>query len=161
IPELVTEVVESGKEKVVVIPLRSTVAQATTALRVLGGGQPGLKVIVDGADKGPPPLDVKTISPGAHRIRFEGGPRFEPLEQCVDSAAGKVKELGPIKLKVVQGRVTVDLVTSSAKVVVLRKESGRVQKNLNGPWPMTVDVEAQGLKLVATAPGRPSFEQDL
>ena len=97
-PELVIETVERGEEKAVVIPVRAGRGAGGTRL-VVASGQPGLKVTVDGVDRGPAPVNLQGIAPGPHRLRFDAGPRFEPLERTVEVPAGQTG-IAAVNLKV-------------------------------------------------------------
>lgn len=167
------ETIEAGQEKVLMIPLiggakaqptASPVEQVTTLK--IGGSQPGVKVFVDGAEKGTLPLDLKDISPGSHKIRLEGGDRYEKIEQTVDITAGQVKDLGTLKLKVLKGQVTLDLVTQGANVSLVKDDAKKTEKKLPASvWkspPVKIDIDAnEKWKLVATKKGFDNFSQDI
>jgi serine/threonine-protein kinase len=157
-PELVIETVERGKEKVVNIPLRGGKPAGGGARLKIAAGQPGLKVLVDGVEQGPPPLDLDNLAAGSHRVRFEGGARFEPTERTIEIAAGQTQEIAPVNLKVTHGRATIHLMTGGARVILARVESPRTAKLLQGPWPMALDLDP-GWKVVATLRGLATFEQ--
>jgi serine/threonine-protein kinase len=174
-PIVQVEGIEAGQEKVVLIPLTSTAAtqpttpaptEQVTALKI-GGSQPGVKVFVDGAEKGTLPLDLKDIAPGSHKIRLEGGERYEKLEQTVDITAGQVKDLGALKLKVLKGQVTLDLATQGANVSLVKDDGGKkTEKKLAAAlWkspPVKIDIDAKETwKLVATKKGFDDFSQDI
>jgi serine/threonine-protein kinase len=169
------ETIEAGQEKVLMIPLiGSAVTQPTaapvgpqvTALKI-GGSQTGVKVFVDGAEKGTLPLELKDIAPGSHKIRLEGGDRYEKLEQTVDITAGQVKDLGTLKLKVLKGQVTLDLVTQGANVSLVKEEgTKKTEKKLPASvWkspPVKIDIDAsEKWKLVATKKGFDELSQDI
>lgn len=160
-PDLVTEVVEAGKEKVVVVPLRGTARASAQATLRITAGQPGVRVIVDGTERGTAPVELSNLTAGAHRIRFEGGPRFAPAEQVVEAVGGQVRELTTPALKVKQGTLTVELVSRGATVVLARRETGRAERALSGPWPMKLDVEGEGYRVQASGRGYAPFEQDV
>ena len=168
------ETIEAGQEKVVLIPLiASAVTQPTSApvaqvtTLKIGGSQPGVRVFVDNADKGSLPLELKDIAPGTHKIRIEGGERYEKLEQSVDVAAGQVKDLGELKLKVLKGQVTLDLVTEGANVSLVKDDGGKkTEKKLTAALfkspPVKIDIDAkEKWKLVATKKGHEEFSQDI
>ncbi|MEJ7727777.1 MAG: PEGA domain-containing protein [Polyangiaceae bacterium] len=156
-PELVIETVERGQEKAVVIPVRGGRGVGGTRL-VVAPGQPGLKVTVDGADRGPAPIDLHVIAPGPHRVRFDAGPRFEPLESTVEVPAGQTLEIAAVNLKVLRGRATIDLLTPGARVILARVDTPSNAKLLPGPWPMALDLDP-GWKVSASLRGFRSFEQ--
>ncbi len=155
-PEPVTETVEAGKERLVFITVD---VAGGTGLKV-ASVTPGVRLFVDGTDRGVLPVDLKDVAPGMHRVRFEAGDRYEKLEQNTEVAAGQQKDLGTIKLKVLKGQVTVDLATKGAIVTLVGK---KVQKKLpDGPWPIKLDLEASdGWRLVAAKKGFQDFSQEL
>jgi serine/threonine-protein kinase len=155
-PEHSTENVVGGGETSVKVPVHSIASR--TGVRVTGD-QPGVKAFVDGIDHGPLPARIVDLAPGSHLLRLAGSDRYKPLERTVDVVAGNIVDLGAVALEVRLGRVTVDLVTPDAKVVVVR---GGIRKVMSGPWPMSVDVDpSEGWKLMATKPGYRPFELPL
>lgn len=169
------ETIEAGQEKVVLIPLfggataqptASPVEQQQVTTLKIGGTQTGVKVFVDGVEKGTLPFELKDIAPGSHKIRLEGGDRYEKLEQTVDVAAGQVKDLGPLKLKVLKGQVTLDLVTEGANVSLVREDGKKTEKKLPASvWkspPVKIDIDAsEKWKLVAEKKGFDDFSQEI
>ncbi|AUX33417.1 MULTISPECIES: PEGA domain-containing protein [Sorangium] len=166
-PHDAVEVVEGGKEKVVVITLDGAAAarastNTSTAPGVkASGAQPGVKVFIDGVEKGTLPLEV-SVSPGEHKIRFDGGERYEPVEQTVEVGQGQTKDLGTVALKVLKGQVTLDLATSGASVKLVNAK-GTEKKLPDSAWkkpPVKVDVNpSEGWKVVATKRGYTDFSQ--
>ncbi|WP_437972370.1 PEGA domain-containing protein [Sorangium sp. So ce260] len=166
-PRDAVEIVEGGKDKVVVITLdgatgarASTSASTATGVKA-SGAQPGVKVSVDGVEKGTLPLEV-SVSPGEHKIRFDGGERYEPVEQTVEVGQGQTKDLGTVTLKVLKGQVTLDLATSGASVKLVSAK-GTEKKLPDSAWkkaPVKVDVNpSEGWKVVATKKGYEDFSQ--
>jgi serine/threonine-protein kinase len=147
-------------------PTAAPVGPQVTALKI-GGSQTGVKVFVDGAEKGTLPLELKDIAPGSHKIRLEGGDRYEKMEQTVDITAGQVKDLGTVNLKVLKGQVTLDLVTQGANVSLVKDEGGKkTEKKLAAAlWkspPVKIDIDAsEKWKLVATKKGFDDLSQDI
>ncbi|XYH92364.1 PEGA domain-containing protein [Sorangium sp. So ce1128] len=166
-PRDAVEIVEGGKEKVVVITLDSAsgahapaIASNATGLKV-SGSQPGVKVLVDGVEKGTLPVEV-SVTPGEHKIRLDGGERYEPVEQTVEVGQGQMKDLGTIALKVLKGQLTLDLSTSGASVKLVNAK-GTEKKLPDSAWkkpPVKVDVNpSEGWKVVATKKGYTDFSQ--
>lgn len=166
-----TEMIEAGQEKVVVIPLvggAATASQpaAVTALKI-GGDQKGVKVFVDNIDKGGLPLDLTDITPGTHKVRLEGGDRYEKMEQTVEVAAGQTKDIGTVKLKVLKGQVTFELATDGADVKLIKEEGAKkTEKKLPADlWkkpPVQVEFNpSERWKLIATKKGMPDFTQEI
>ncbi|WP_437292113.1 PEGA domain-containing protein [Sorangium sp. So ce406] len=167
-PRDAVEIVEGGKDKVVVITLDSagparSQAGASTATGLKIGGAPGVKVLVDGVEKGTLPVEV-SVPPGEHKIRFEGGERYEPLEKTVEVGQGEAKDLGTVALKVVKGQITLDLATSGASVKLVNAK-GTEKKLPDSAWkkpPVKVDVNpSEGWKVVATKKGYEDFSQPI
>jgi serine/threonine-protein kinase len=155
-PDPVTETVEANKERLVFITVDSAGGAGLKVASVV----PGVRIFVDGVDRGVLPVDLKDVAPGAHKVRFEAGDRYEKLEQNIEVPASGAKDLGAVKLKVIKGQVTVDLATKGAIVTLVGK---RVQKKLpDGPWPIKLDLEAaDGWRLVAAKKGFQDFSQEL
>jgi serine/threonine-protein kinase len=173
-PASVTEVVESGREKVVMIPLEgstataaaATTAEATSAVLKAASDTPGVKVFVDGEDKGTLPIELKNLSPGSHKLRFEAGPDYDKLEQTVDLASGDTKDLGSIKLKVLKGHLTLELATPGANVLLVSQNDKKVEKKIpEALWkspPVKLDIDPEEKwKLVATKKGYEDWSQEL
>jgi serine/threonine-protein kinase len=165
------ENVEAGKEKIVYISVGSSSAAGPaiggTGLKV-AGGQPGVKVFVDGAEKGGLPLSLTDLSPGDHKIKIDGGDRYQPDERTVSVVAGEVKDLGEIKLKVVKGVVTLDLRTVGASVVLSGTADGKkVEKKLpdsiwkSPPVRLPIDLKKEQWTLVATKKGLAELRREL
>ncbi|MGK3993384.1 PEGA domain-containing protein [Sorangium sp. So ce1024] len=165
-PRDAVEIVEGGKDKVVVITLDGAgsaqpqgTTSATTGLKA--SGAPGVKVLVDGVEKGALPVEI-SVPPGEHKVRFDGGERYEPLEKTVEVSQGQTKDLGTVALKVVKGQLTLDLATSGASVKLVNAR-GTEKKLPDSAWkkpPVKVDVDpSEGWKLVATKRGYEDFSQ--
>jgi PEGA domain len=171
--EPVTVTVEAGKEVPVNIsvdsgagaaPTTSPVAANTaTGIKILAA-TPNTKVFLDGTEKGSLPTDLTDVKPGSHKLRFDAGDRYERLEQSVDVEAGKMKEIGPIKLKVLKGQIILELVTEGAEVKLVNAK--KVEKKIpEKEWksqPVKIDLDpTEGWKLVATKKGMDDFTSDL
>jgi len=171
--EPVTATVEAGKEVLVMIPVDSGAGGAPTTapvaantamgLKILAG-TPNTKVFLDGTDRGSLPADLSDVKPGSHKLRFDAGDRYERLEQSVDVEAGKLKEIGPIKLKVLKGQIILELATEGAEVKLVNAK--KVEKKIpEKEWktqPVKIDLDpTEGWKLVATKKGMDEFSRDL
>jgi serine/threonine-protein kinase len=169
----VTVTVEAGKELPVMIPIDSgagaspktppVAAKTSTGLKILAA-TPNTKVFLDGTDKGSLPADFSDVKPGSHKLRFDAGDRYERLDQSVDVEDGKVKEIGPIKLKVLKGQIILDLATEGAEVKLINAK--KVEKKIpEKEWktqPVKIDLDpTEGWKLVATKKGMDDFTRDL
>jgi PEGA domain len=167
---------ESGREKVVTITLEPSggsgpgpVAAATgqATLRIGGTeGEHNVHVLVDGTDRGSLPLELKDLAPGSHKVRFDGGDRYEKMEQTFDVTPGQVKELGEIRLKVLKGQVKIDLQTSGALVTLVKRGDKKIEKKVNDPdmlsarKPLDIDP-TEGWRIVASKRGYDDYSEDL
>jgi serine/threonine-protein kinase len=177
-PADTTDTVEAGKEKVVFVTLEgggatpaatTVVASSGNATGIHVGGTDGekaVRVLIDGTDKGTLPLDVKDLGPGTHKIRFDGGDRYEKLEQTIDVVAGQTKDLGEIRLKVLKGQVTLDIETPGVNVTLVKRGDKKVEKKLTDAMlkspPVKLDIDpTENWRLVATKKGFDDFTSDL
>lgn len=79
---------------------------ARSELDVSGVGQ-GLRVFVDGRDLGPPPVAIRDIEPSTHVVRVMGpGNLYQPYEETVKVEPGEARSLGPVRLKLLRGRLS-------------------------------------------------------
>ncbi|MFO0590747.1 MAG: PEGA domain-containing protein [Polyangiaceae bacterium] len=169
-----TENVEAGKERSVLVlvdvgskspdqPQAGGVSATQAGLKI-GGSQDGVKVYVDNAEKGTLPIDLKDLTPGTHKIRVEGGDRYEKVERSVEIAAGETKDLGAIKLKVVKGQVSLELATTGAAVSIVGQKSKKIDitdKQWKTP-PVNIDLDpGDTYQIVATKKGFNDLKQDL
>jgi serine/threonine protein kinase len=170
--------IEAGKETYLSLKLEggsvapsntSTVSANATGLKVgATDTQKNVKVSIDGTDKGTLPLDLKDLTPGTHKLKLDGGERYEKVEQTVELSAGQTKDLGTIKLKVLKGQVTLELVTNGAGVTLVRrtpdgkKDEKKLPDSLWKSPPVKIDVNpSEGWKLVAVKKGFDEFSRDL
>jgi hypothetical protein len=178
-PTTISEVVEPGKERLALVSLMSPqapppppsspppAAAAPPAAPPSGGTElvassvtPGVRARIDGADRGPLPLRVSDLSPGKHRVRFEAD-RFEPLERIVQVDAGRVLDLGEVKLRLLKGRARLELGEPGAVVTVQRADGGKPDI-VRGPWPASLDLDAgHTWRIVARKPGYRDFSEEV
>ncbi len=181
LPAESTEVIEANTKRDVTVPLEasggapastSAVAQGASAT---GGGptlkiggtdaEKGVHVFVNNTDKGTLPLEIKDLPPGPYKVRFEGD-RYEKTEKSIDLVAGQVNDMGEVKLKVLKGQVTLDLVTPGVSVTLVRRGEKKTEKKVtdavlkNPPVRLEIDT-AESWRLVATKKGFDDFTQDL
>lgn len=130
--------VESRKQASVDFTLASAGATAKggTGIKV-GGNQPGVKLYVDGKEIGSLPQELTDLAPGDHKIRIAGSDRYAALEKNVIVGKDEVQDLGPITLKVLKGKATVQLATTGAKVYIV---SGTDRRELP-MLPISVDID--------------------
>jgi serine/threonine-protein kinase len=162
-----TVIVEGNKEKIVSLELKAgsaPVANGTELKISAADTQKGVKVFVDGEDKGMLPVELKDLPPGPHKLKFDGGDRYEKIEQSVDLGAGQSKDLGAIKLKVLKGQVTIELATEGANVTLVRRAGDKkVEKKLPDlSKPVAVEIDpSENWKIIASKKGYDEFVQEL
>jgi serine/threonine-protein kinase len=166
-PTTQTEVVEPGKQRLALVSFVSGAAGAQPAgaaalptepvtATLEASGKSSVRAIVDGVDRGSLPIKLKDLAPGSHKLKFDGGDRFEALERTVDIAAGRSMDLGAVHLKLVKGRARVEVASTATRVTI---EQGGSEHILNGPWPMTIEIDAtKPAKLFAKRSGYQSLE---
>jgi hypothetical protein len=97
-------VLESGEQVAHHIVL-SGEERSTAGLSVAAIGT-GLHVQVDGRDVGAPPVTLNDVTPGEHTVRILGAERYyQPYEEVVRLERGEVRSLGPVRLRVLRGRL--------------------------------------------------------
>jgi serine/threonine protein kinase len=122
----------------------------------IAGSQPGVKLYVDGSEVGPLPQDIRTLSPGEHRLRLAGSDRYAPLERSVTLGRDEVQDLGQQTLKVIRGKATIASAPSGAKVYIV---AGSDRHELPS-WPMSVDIDtSKQWWLEAVKPGFTDYQQ--
>lgn len=152
-PKTVT--VEARKD--IPVDFTATPAGATTvtALKV-SGSQAGVKLFLDDKEVGNLPQEVKDIAPGAHKVRLAGGDRYAPMEKTVTVTKDELLDLGPQTLKVVKGKITVNLGTPGAKVYLVSGTDRRELPTL----PISVDIDtSKSWSLEASKTGLPDYKQ--
>ncbi|EYF03686.1 PEGA domain-containing protein [Chondromyces apiculatus] len=172
-PQDATGVVEGSKESLVLVDFMSAVPAVTAkpapvvVAQVTGvkipSTQSGVKVFVDGEDKGTLPQEF-ALPPGSHKLRFEGGDRYEKREETVEVTQGQLKEVSNVALKVLKGQVTLELGTDGA-VVNLVNTKGTEKRLPDTLWktpPVKLDIDpSEGWRLVAKKQGYDDFTQVL
>jgi hypothetical protein len=126
---------------------------------LVAGTQPGVRVTVDGVDKGPLPLKLAGIAPGRHEIKLFGD-RYKPVDRVVELEAGKTLDLGEIKLAVAKGRLSL-AVKGEGVTITLVPEGGGRGKALDPPFttPIEIDTATGTWKVVAKKADNPDFTQ--
>jgi serine/threonine protein kinase len=127
-----------------------------TGLRV-SGNQPGVKLFIDGREIGALPQEVKDLTPGDHKVRIAGSDRYAALEKNVIIGKDEMQDLGPMTLKVVKGKITVQLQTPGAKVYLV---SGGERKEVT-PLPLSIDPidPSKSWSIEASKAGFADFKQ--
>ncbi len=124
------------------LDLELTVASAGSGFKV-AGTQQGIKLFVDGAEIGPLPQTIKNLSPGEHKIRFVGSDRYEPLEKTVTVVPDKIEDLGDIKLNVIKGKATLQLVTRGARILLVpsKGEKRQIDERMFKNDQLSIDID--------------------
>lgn len=144
--------VSAGDE--LVLNLQLGAGSEGTGLRVTAEGS-GLKLWVDDKEIGPLPQEVKDLTPGDHKIRVAGNDRFAPYEETVSVAAGQIKSIGPLELKVVRGLAMIEPGENAdgAKVLLVNGAEKRQIPKL--PYRVEISTD-KGYQLVASKKGFPT-----
>lgn len=148
--------VEVGSGTMTTLPVTLKAALGTL---IASSDQPGLRVFVDGTERGPLPARLNDIPPGTHQIRVAGGDRYKPLERAIEVKAGEPVDLGNVKLTVLRGKMTVALKTEGASITLIPNDDSSKAKVLDGPFPRAIEVETTSgtWKLVAKKKGLGDF----
>lgn len=159
-----TAMVEAGRERLALVSMGGEApVPAVSGLGELhvASAQTGVRVSVDGVDRGALPLDMKGVAAGLHRLRFDGGERYAPLEREVEVGAGRTVELDSVRLKLLRGRITIDDAPADARVVLVRNTPPTSERVLSGPWPMSVEVDAVRWQVIASKKGESDATQEV
>lgn len=159
-----TATVEAGRERLALVSMGGEApvpAVSGSGELHVASAQTGVRVSVDGVDRGALPLDMKGVVAGLHRLRFDGGERYAPLEREVEVGAGRSVELDPVRLKLLRGRITIDDAPTDARVVLVRSTPPTSERVLSGPWPMSVEVDAVHWRVIASRKGESDATQDV
>ncbi len=129
-----------------------------TGVRVSGTGA-GLKLYVDGQDKGPLPAELKELSPGKHTLKVAGD-QFATWERSVTVAANEMQSIEVPPLEVVKGLAIIKAGTGAdgARIVLEADGDRRVLPSL----PMNLHIDtSKPHRLVASRSGYETFRKDL
>lgn len=127
-----------------------------TGVKVSAEGR-GLKLLIDGKEIGPLPQEIRDMTPGDHRVRVEGGERYEPFEKTITVEPDQVTNLEP-KLKVKKGLATIKLGDNAegAHVMLVTGDERRPIPR----FPLAVDLEAdKAYSIVAEKKGFARYEK--
>jgi serine/threonine-protein kinase len=98
--------VEAGKHSAEHLALMPAAATELAGLSVTAVGD-GLHVFVDGKDLGGPPVSLHDVEPGSHVVRVTGAEGlYDAYEQRVQLDHGEVRSLGPVRLHLLKGRLS-------------------------------------------------------
>jgi serine/threonine-protein kinase len=130
-----------------------------TGIRVFGEGS-GLTLSVDGREIGPLPQVLREMEPGEHLIQVSGGEHFGTFEQRVAVEAEHMKVIGPVKLPVVKGLVTIVAGPGAAGADVILR-AGNSRKTLP-QLPVTLEIPTNEPHIVvARKRGYSVFQQEI
>jgi len=127
-----------------------------TGVKVTAEGR-GLKLFVDDKEIGPLPQELRDLTPGDHKIRIDGGDRYEPFEKTVSVQPDNITDVAP-KLKVKKGLATIKLGDNAdgAKVMLVNGDERRPIPR----FPLAVDLEAnKSYSIVAEKRGYSRYEK--
>ena len=135
-----------------------------TGFKVTSPGN-GLHVFVDGKDRGALPATITDLAAGTYKITvvdvFDDVKKrhYEAFEKSITVKADEVVDLGEQKLKVLTGRITLDLATAGAKVFLV---SGSDRRAVPDKFPAVIEIPtAKSYTLEATKAGFDDFKQPL
>jgi hypothetical protein len=140
-------------------PVRMTLQltpKPPTGARVLAEGS-ALRVLIDGTDRGAPPVLLHGLAPGRHRLRivdYQG--LLETYEQTFQVTPEKVTELAP-RLKIKRGQLTI-LPGENAEGAVVRLESQATEQTIRS-LPVTLELPPVRYSVTAFRRGYPPFEE--
>jgi hypothetical protein len=127
-----------------------------TGVKVTAEGR-GLKLLIDDKEIGPLPQEVRDMTPGDHKVRIDGGERYEPFERTITVEPDRIADLDP-KLKVKKGLATIKLGANAegAKVMLVNGDERRPIPR----FPLAVDLEAnKPYSIVAEKRGYARYEK--
>ena len=127
-----------------------------TGVKVTAEGR-GLKLFVDDKEIGPLPQELRDLSPGDHKVKIDGGERYEPFEKTITVEPDRIADLEP-KLKVKKGLATIKLGQNAegAKVMLVNGDERRPIPR----FPLAVDLEAnKSYSIVAEKRGYMRYEK--
>jgi hypothetical protein len=155
-PETKTVGVDNGKEASVSF-LVSKAGASATGLKCASATQ-GLKLYVDEELIGALPQEVRTLTPGDHKVKITGGDRYATMEKTITVAKGEMLDLSNVALKVLRGKATIDSQAPGAKVYIVSGTDRREVTKL----PLSVEIDtSKNWVLEATQFGKRDFKQPI
>jgi serine/threonine protein kinase len=159
------------KEKIGVVATLPSTSSPESSLGTASGGlaiagfQPGIRVLVDGVERGGLPLTLTDLAPGAHIVRFDAGDRHERIERTVEVKPGVVEDLGAVRLAVLRGQLAIEIATPGATVALFQTAPNGVETKLpvrdRGKQQVMIDLEGEGWTLVAKKKGYQDFTRPI
>jgi serine/threonine-protein kinase len=114
----------------------AAIQQAMAGIRA-SSMQEGIRLVVDGRERGLLPQDIRDLSPGEHSIVFDGGDRYASQKSTITLAANEVRELGPVSLRVTRGTATFDVRSPTTSLSLVATDERRALTD----WSHPVDVD--------------------
>lgn len=146
-------VIEAGKTNSHHVTLTTPVAK--TGIKVTAAGD-GLKLYIDGQEVGELPQELDDMDPGEHIVKVGGNSRYQPWEDHVTVKRGEMTEIGPLKLTVDKGLVTIKA-GSGADGARVSLDGRRIQS-----LPSTIEMPAdEEHELVARKSGYGTYRRTI
>ena len=114
----------------------------------------GLRLKVDGSDRGELPVSINDLGVGTHDVEISGSDRYEPYRETITLESGQIQRLEP-NLRVAKGLAKIEL-GRNARGARVRLECPKEGSSLLSP-PTSVDVADEGCMLRATRAGYQDF----
>jgi serine/threonine-protein kinase len=114
----------------------ATLRQSSAGIRA-SSSQEGIRLVVDGRERGLLPQDIRDLSPGEHSVVFDGGDRYQNQKSTITLGANEVRELGPVTLHVMRGTATFDVRSPSTSLALVATDERRALTD----WSHPVDVD--------------------
>jgi hypothetical protein len=111
----------------------------------------GLRLVVDGLERGSLPVEVADLEAGEHVVQLVGNDQYEKYEQRVAIEAGRVVTLAP-KLRIVKARARVELAPGAAGAHVRLQCGTGDPVTLHLPTTVTVETKRR-CQIIAAKPG--------
>ena len=127
-----------------------------TGVKVTAEGR-GLKLFIDDKEIGPLPQEIRDMAAGDHKVKIDGGERYEAFEKTVTVEPDRITDVEP-KLKVKKGLATIKLGENAdgAKVMLVNGDERRPIPR----FPLAVDLEAnKSYSIVAEKRGYTRYDK--
>ncbi len=113
--------------------------------------QKGLRLSVDGVDRGPLPAELHDLQAGEHKLAFGDGERYAHTEKSIVVKGKEAIDLGTIALKVLRGNITFRLGTPGAQVFLSCECGGKNARKVIPMFPLKIDFSDPDEHWVITA----------
>jgi hypothetical protein len=143
--------VQAGQETLVAMSLADG-AQGVA----LSSSQSGVRVSVDGKERGALPITLDDLASGEHRLRFTAA-GHRALDKRIDVVPGELEDLD-VKLEALPPRLHLEITPEDASVELRRD---KVRTMHAGRWPKTIELERGAWELVVFRQGYVATSQKL